>query len=147
MALSVETFNRLMASGRNYASMAVGLVGGIGLMSAAQQKGVMDAITEIGNGLNMIVHGATSIWQIAIVAFPFLAVWFARLASNSATTPNQAAQVVASIKEANNNPAVNIPTEVKVSVVNAAAQLPEVEKVVAPSLAPIPSTDPAVVVH
>lgn len=101
MALSVETVNRLLASGRNYASMAVGLIGGVGLMSAAQQKGVMDALTEMGNGLSLIFHGATNLWQILIVAFPILAVWFARIASKSATTKNQADQAKAAIIDPN----------------------------------------------
>jgi hypothetical protein len=101
MALSVETVNRLLASGRNYASMAVGLVGGVGLMSLSQQKGVTDALNDIWNGLSLMFHGATSLWQILIVAFPALAVWFARIASKTATTDNQSAQVKAAIIDPN----------------------------------------------
>lgn len=141
MALSVETVNRLLASGRNYASTIAGFIGGIGIMSASQSKGLTDAFAEIFNGLSMIVHGATSAWAILIVAFPIIGTIMARMASNSATTKNQAAQVQAAIADPN----TPVPTEVKVAVVNAAARLPEVEKVVAPALAPIPSTDPAVV--
>lgn len=95
MAISTETVGRLLASGRNYASTFVGFVGGIGLMSAAQQKGFMDAINEIINGLSQVFHGATSLWQILIVAFPIIGVAMAKLASNSAKKENQAAAVVA----------------------------------------------------
>lgn len=124
MALSVETVNRLLASGRNYASMAVGLIGGVGLMTAAQQKGVMDALTEIGNGLSMIFHGATSIWQILAIAFPALAIWFAKIASKSAKVDNQSAQVQAAVKDPN----TTVSKEATASLLDAATNLDVVQK-------------------
>ena len=78
MAISSETIGRLLASGRNYASTIVGFIGGIGLMSASQQKGFSDAIGEIFNGLSQVVHGATSLWQILIVAFPIIGILMAK---------------------------------------------------------------------
>src|ERR1700743_100009 len=95
MALSVETVNRLLASGRNYVMTLVGFVGGIGLMSAAQQKGVSEALTEIFNGLSQIVHGATSLWGILIVAFPAIGLWMGRIATHSAQVPRQTGAVKA----------------------------------------------------
>src|SRR5579862_9785094 len=101
MALSVETVNRLLASGRNYASTVVGFIGGIGIMSASQSKGLTDALGEIINGLSMIVHGAASAWSILVVAFPVIGAVMARLASKSATTNNQATQLQAAVKDPN----------------------------------------------
>lgn len=119
MAFSVETVNQLLASGRNYVSVVVGFVGGVGVISAAQSKGLTDAFTEIYNGLSMVFHGATSIWQILIVAFPFIAVWMAKIASKSASVPNQAAQVKAAVAD----PATPITTETKAVIVSAAQEV------------------------
>ena len=101
MAISSETIGRLLASGRNYASTIVGFIGGIGLMSASQQKGFSDAIGEIFNGLSQVVHGATSLWQILIVAFPIIGIFMAKLASNSAKVSNQAPAVLAAVVDPN----------------------------------------------
>lgn len=101
MTISTETIGRLLASGRNYVSTLVGFIGGIGLMSAAQQKGVSDALGEIFNGLSQIVHGATSLWQILIVAFPIIGIWMAQMASKSASVPNQAAAIKAAVDDPN----------------------------------------------
>ncbi|HXP63982.1 MAG TPA: hypothetical protein VN815_00790 [Steroidobacteraceae bacterium] len=119
MALSVETVNRLLASGRNYVSTIVGFVGGIGLMSAAQQKGVSEALTEIFNGLSQIVHGATSLWGILIVAFPAIGLWMGRIASNSAKVTSQTAAVKAAVADPN----TPIPPEAKTAIVDAAKEV------------------------
>jgi hypothetical protein len=101
MNISTETIGRLLASGRNYASTFVGFVGGIGLMSASQQKGFTDALNEIFNGLSQVVHGATSLWQVLIVAFPVIGIVMAKFASKSASVDNQAAAVQAAAKDPN----------------------------------------------
>jgi len=119
MALSSETVGRLLASGRNYASIAAGFVGGIGLMSAAQQKGFTDALNEIFNGLSQVVHGATSMWQILVVAFPIIGAVMARFASNSAKVTNQAPAVLAAVKDPN----TPIPPETKTAIVAAANEV------------------------
>lgn len=124
MALSVETVGRLLASGRNYVSTIVGFIGGVGIMSASQSKGLGDAFTEIFNGLSMVVHGATSAWAILIVAFPIIGAIMAKFASNSASTPNQAASVNAAIKDPN----TPITMEIKAAVLDTAARIPEVTK-------------------
>ncbi len=122
MAFSTETVGRLLASGRNYASTIVGFVGGIGLMSAAQQKGFTDALNEIFNGLSQIIHGATSLWQILIVAFPIIGVLMARMASNSAKVSNQAPAVLEAIKDPN----TPITPEVKAAVIQAAVEVKKI---------------------
>jgi len=103
MKLSVETVGRLWASGRNYISTAVGFVGGIGLMNASQSKGMMDALGQIYDGVALIVTGATSFWQILVVAFPIVGVVMAKLASNSAKTESQAASFKAAALDSNTN--------------------------------------------
>lgn len=139
MQFSTETVGRLLASGRNYVSIVVGFIGGIGLMSAAQQKGLVDAFTEMFNGVSLIVHGATSAWAIIVVAFPIIGVVMARMASKSASTPSQAASLKASVEDPNTlvTPATKViiaqtaaaavvdattptPVEAKVAIVQAA---------------------------
>ena len=119
MALSVETVNKLLASGRNYISTVVGFVGGIGLMSASQQKGVSDAFGEIFNGLSQIVHGATSLWGILVVAFPIIGIWMAQIAKNSATVSSQAPAVLAAAKDPN----TPIPPAAKDAIIAAANEV------------------------
>jgi hypothetical protein len=119
MAISTETIGRLLASGRNYASVLVGFVGGVGVVSASQQKGLTDALNEIFNGLNMVFHGATSLWQILVVAFPIIGVVLAKFASNSAKVTNQAAAVQAAVKDPN----TPIPPETKTAIVAAAQEV------------------------
>ncbi len=118
MKLSVETIGKLWASGRNYASMIVGFIGGIGLISASQSKGLTDSLTEIFNGVSMIAHGATSFWQVLVAAFPLLAIWLAKMASNSAKVENQAAAVKAAVVDPN----TPITPEVKDTVLQAATE-------------------------
>lgn len=101
MTISTETIGKLLAAGRNYISTIVGFVGGIGLMSASQQKGVSDAFGEIFNGLSQIVHGATSLWGILIVAFPIIGIWMGQIAKRSASVPNQAAALRAAVDDPN----------------------------------------------
>lgn len=119
MALSVETVNKLLASGRNYISTIVGFVGGIGLMSASQQKGVSDAFAEIFNGVSQIVHGATSLWGILVVAFPIIGIWMGQIAKNSAKVTSQAPAVLAAVKDPN----TDIPAATKTAIIEAATEV------------------------
>lgn len=119
MALSSETVSRLLASGRNYASTLVGFIGGVGVVSASQSKGLTDALNEIFNGLSMVFHGATSLWQILVVAFPIIGVVLARFASNSAKVVNQAAAVKAAVVDPN----TPIPPEAKTAIITAANEV------------------------
>jgi hypothetical protein len=134
MAFSTETVGQLLASGRHYISTTVGFIGGIGIMSAAQSKGLTDAVNEIFTGLNMIFHGATSAWAILITAFPLIGAIMAKFASNSASLPSQAAAVKAAVEDPN----TPVPVEAKVAIIDATAKLPEVVgdiKVADPALA------------
>lgn len=119
MSFSTETVNKFLASGRNYISTIVGFVGGVGLMSAAQQKGVTDAINEIINGVSQIVHGATSLWGILVVAFPIIGIWMGQIAKNSAKVTNQAPAVLAAVKDPN----TAISPETKTAIIAAANEV------------------------
>lgn len=99
MKFSTETVGKLWASGRHYVSMSAGLLTGIGLMSAADNKGLTDAVSQIYDGMALVVTGASSAWQILLAAFPIIGIAMAKIASNSAKTDNQAASVAASAKE------------------------------------------------
>ena len=127
MALSTETVGRLLASGRNYAGQIIAFAGGVGVMSAAQQKGLTDAFSEIVTGINQVIHGATNAWAIlAVVAAPIVGPLLARWASNSAKTVNQAASVKATVEESLKDPSKPVPLEVKATILDATASLPEV---------------------
>ena len=119
MTLSAETIGRLLASGRNYASTIVGFIGGVGVVSASQSKGLTDALNEIFNGLSMVFHGATSLWQILVVAFPIIGLAMGKFASNSAKVTNQAPAVLAAVKD----PATPIPPETKTAIIAAATEV------------------------
>ena len=115
--LSTETIGRLWASGRNYASLGIGFASGIGVISAAQNKGLTDSLAEIYNGVSQVVHGATSAWQImAVVLAPIIGPIIARYASKSATVANQSAAVKIAIADPN----TPITPEVKATVLDAA---------------------------
>jgi hypothetical protein len=123
MAFSTETIGRLYASGRNYINSGIGLLTGIGLMSAAQNKGLMDALNEMYAGVSQIIHGATSAWTIlAVLLAPVVTPILARMASNSAKTDKQAPAVLAAIKDPN----TLITPEVKAAVLEAATEVKKI---------------------
>lgn len=123
MAFSTETIGRLYASGRNYINSGLGLLTGIGIMSAAQDKGLMDALNEMYTGVSQVVHGATSAWTIiTVIAAPILTPIIARYASKSARVDNQAAAVKAAIIDPN----TPITPEVKVTVLQAATEVKKI---------------------
>lgn len=101
MKISTETIGKWYAEGRNYGSMALGLLTGIGVMSAAQQQGMMDALNQMYQGVLMIVSGATSFYQILIVAFPIVGVMLAKMAKKSASVDNQSKAVLAAAQDPN----------------------------------------------
>lgn len=123
MQISTETIGRLYASGRNYANLIIGFASGIGVISAAQNKGLMDSLTEIYNGVSQIIHGATSAWQIlAVVLAPIVGPILARMASKAATVSNQSAAVKAAIVDPN----TPITPEVKATVLDAATEVKKI---------------------
>lgn len=122
---SVETIGKMYASGRNYLGSFLGLVTGIGLMSAAQNKGLMDSLNEIYTGVSQVVHGATSAWQIiAVIAAPIITPILARWASNSAKTDSQAKAVQAAIADVN----TPVSVETKAVVVDTAVAAAEIKQ-------------------
>jgi hypothetical protein len=138
MQISSETVGRLLASGRNYAGQIIAFASGIGVMSAAQQKDLMDALGEIVNGVSMVFHGASSAWTIiAVLAAPIVGPLLARWASKSATTDSQALAVKTAVQDPN----TTVSKEAKINLVTAAAD-PSVgtKAIVNPDLAPEPAT-------
>ncbi len=101
MKISTETIGKWYAEGRNYGSMVLGFATGIGLMTAAQQQGMMDALNQMYQGFLMIISGATSFYQILIVAFPIVGVMIAKMAKKSATVDSQSAALAAAAKDPN----------------------------------------------
>ena len=124
MNFSTETIGQIWAQGRNYINSGLGLLTGIGLMSAAQDKGLMDSLGEIYTGVSQVIHGATSAWQIIVViAAPILTPVIAWFASKSAKTSSQAAAVVTALKDPN----TPVTLETKAAVLDAVANIPEVK--------------------
>lgn len=135
MAISSETVGRLLASGRNYAGQIIAFAGGIGVMSAAQQKTLSEGLGQVVDGIMMVIHGGATMWTVlAVVAAPIIGPILARWASNTAKTSNQAAAVQTAIRDPNT--AVSL--ETKAATLDAAANIPEVRKD-----KPIEVSDPA----
>lgn len=117
MAFSTETIGRLLASGRGYAQFGVGALTSIGLLSAANSKGLSDGFADVFAGISQTIHGFTSIWQIAaVVVAPVASVVLARWSSNSAKVENQAAAVQAAVVDPN----TPIAPDVKATIIQTA---------------------------
>lgn len=120
MAISSETIGRLLASGRGYAQFFVGAATSIGLLSAANSKGLTDGLSDVFAGISQMVHGFTSIWQILVVVLaPITSVALAKWSSNSAKIVNQVVAVQAAVKDPN----TPIPPEVKTAIVATANEV------------------------
>lgn len=127
MAFSSETIGQILASGRHYVSTTVGFIGGVGIMSAAQSQGLVDAFNQIFQGLKMVLDGATSAGSILMVAFPVIGAIMAKIASKSASVPNQAAALKAAVEDPN----TAVPAQAQKDLIAATVALPEVKTVVA----------------
>jgi hypothetical protein len=120
MAISSETIGRLLASGRGYAQFVVGAATSIGLLSAANSKGLTDGLSDVFAGISQTIHGFTSIWQILVVVLaPISSVVLAKWSSNSAKVVNQAAAVKAAVVDPN----TPIPPEAKTAIIVAANEV------------------------
>jgi short subunit fatty acids transporter len=120
MTISTETVGRLAASARGYSQWFVGFATSLGLVSASQSKTLTDSLSEVWNGLSMIVHGFTSIWQVGVVVLgPIVAVALAKWSSNTAKTASQAAAVKAAVVDPN----TPISPETKTAIVAAATEV------------------------
>lgn len=124
MAISSETIGRLLASGRNYAGQIIAFAGGIGIMSAAQQKTLSEGLSQVVDGVMMVIHGGATMWTVlAVIAAPIIGPILARWASNTAKTGNQAAAVKAAVQDPN----TPVSLETKATILDATAALPEVK--------------------
>ena len=120
MAFSVETIGRLLASARGYAQFGVGALTSIGLLSAANSKGLTDGLSEVFTGISQTIHGFTSIWTIlAVVLAPVTSVILAKWSSNTAKTSNQSAAVKAAVIDPN----TPISAETKTAILEAATEV------------------------
>jgi hypothetical protein len=88
----------------------------------------------------MVVSSASKMW---IILGPLLAFWLAKVGIQSSSVQGLVNRLLQMAREE----ATPASDAAKVAIVNAAAALPEVEKVVAPELAIIPTTAPEVVVR
>lgn len=99
---SLETVAQIYARGRNYVNNVIGMFIMFGIMTASQQKSVMDGLSDIWTGLSQAFTGASHVWQVvAIVASPFVTEWLAKKAGNAASTQSQADSLVARSKDQN----------------------------------------------
>lgn len=120
MNISTETVGRLLASARGYTQYAVGFATSLGLLSAANSKGLSDGFADIFAGISQTFHGFTSVWQIGVVVLaPVTSIVLAKWSSNSAKTASQAAAVKAAVIDPN----TPISPETKASIVVAANEV------------------------
>lgn len=128
---SLETIAKLYAQGRNYVNMGLGAVVMFGMMTAAQQKSVMDGLTDIWAGLSQAFTGASHIWQVGVIVVgPIITAYLAKKAGNAASTQNQGASLIARSNDPN-----GAGTEAKAVVLDAATKLQDVKiegKITAP---------------
>jgi hypothetical protein len=120
MNISTETIGRLLASARGYTQYAVGFATSLGLLTAANSKGLSDGFSDIFAGISQTLHGFTSVWQIGVVVLgPIMAVVLAKWSSNTAKTSSQAAAVKAAVVDPN----TPISPETKAAIVVAATEV------------------------
>lgn len=117
MQFSLETVARIYAGGRNQINQVLGFAAGVGVITVAQDQGAMDAIDQIGKGLSLIFHGASSLYSIGIVvlgpAVGWVMTWYAQ---RSAKTDNKAPAVLAEVVD----PKTPVSIEAKTAVLQAA---------------------------
>jgi len=107
-----------------------------GFLTPDQAQAVIADMQQIIGGLQQAFGGFS---KLALLLGPIFATLMATYAAKSGTVISMLASLN---KIANSNKSTS--TEAKAAIVNAASALPEVEKVVAPALAPIPITSPKV---
>lgn len=111
---------------------AITIMGALALLPDDQVQPAVDALHKMGDAAKEFFGAASVLWGIigpVIVGLAMKGAWFAASMSSRV----RALFTVAS----GTSPQASV---AKVAIVNAAAQLPEVEKVVAPALAESPAT-------
>lgn len=126
MKISLETIRQTYAAGRNYANYFLGVATTLGLLSSAQNKTIMDSLSDIAAGIGQIVHGFTSIWQVGTVVLgPVIGIVLAQLASHSATAKSQAASLAASASAAPSQSTTNAQVALLTAVTAVEKQAPD----------------------
>lgn len=132
MQISLETLGRVWAGGRNQVNQVLGFAAGVGVITIAQDKGAMDAIDQIGQGLNLIFHGASSLYGIGVVVLGPMVGWVLTwYAQRSAKTDKQAPAVLAAVVD----PATPVSVEAKTAVLKAANSIAATDPALAASVA------------
>jgi hypothetical protein len=133
----VNTAARYLGSN---AATAFAVLGLMGFLSPEQIQALNAAMNDFTTGIGMVVSSASKMW---IILGPLLAFWLAKVGIQSSSVQGLVNRLLQMAREE----ATPASDAAKVAIVNAAAALPEVEKVVAPELAIIPTTAPEVVVR
>lgn len=111
------------------AGTVLALASAVALVPQADIQPIMDALREMGDGLHHIFHGAEA---LMIVIGPLIAGWMGKIAYFNSGFGQRLKSVIVQASQPGNQ-------EQKEQVVVATATLPEVEKIVAPTLADAPS--------
>lgn len=126
------TDNQVSAALRHVYTSA-GTVLAIGTLVAVvpqdQVQPIMDALRETGDGLQ---HAFGGLSKLIVLVGPIVAVWMAKIAASSASFRSQLQSVFSQAATPGN-------VEQQKAMVVATASIPQVEKIVAPTLADAPS--------
>jgi hypothetical protein len=103
--------------------LAIGTI--VAVVPQDQVQPIMDALRQVGDGLQQVFGGVS---KLVIIVGPIVAAWMAKIAATSASFKSQLKSVTAaaSAPEA---------VEQKQDMLAATASIPEVEKIVAPTVA------------
>jgi len=137
--MALPTENQVNAALRHVgtaAASAASVFVVFGFLTPEQAQSVIADMQDIVGGLQQAFGGFS---KLALLLGPIFTTLMATYAAKSGTVFNLLATLN---KIANSSKPVS--TDAKAAIVNAASALPEVEKVVAPALAPIPITSPKV---
>lgn len=139
--LTALTSSQWWAASRHYITYGVGIACGIavtlGYMTASDQ-------TEIAQRLGDLFANLNKVWLDLVAIATILAPIINGIVASRKASPQGQIKSVADMAK---DPAQPATTEAKVALVNAAASLPEVQRVVSPELAPNPATAANVVIH
>jgi hypothetical protein len=121
--MNLETLAKIYAQGRNYINQILGAAVMFGVMTASQQKQVMDGLNDIWTGLTQAFTGASHVWQVAVIVLgPLIGGWLAKKAANSASTESQKNSLIARAEQPN-----GAGTAAKAAVLDATTRLPDVQ--------------------
>lgn len=119
------TKSQLWAQARHYITFFCGVLVTFGIVTVAQQNEAALALNNIIEGLEKVIGG---IVVLAGILGPIINGW---ISSRNASTKSQIERVA----EIANDPAQPATKEAKETLLTATASMPEVDKIVAPSIA------------